>query len=280
VDLEIPYAQFGVLEDTALQFIYIPGSDSIPGLRVEIEGLDDGIFDMRLLSRGSTMDSVSEIIFRNNATGINSTAKLELSESDWNLDQDLDGDGTFESVIEPDSINNVPQGLSEFYFMSTSIDSLDIDYAEFSFETNDLSIGKVSIGLTDSLELCSYIDSTWSMLHNINIGELNPATRYFYQLSAIDSSGMNIQTNTSWFYTEYEYICGDANGDESVNISDAVYIINYVFIGGSPTPNPLESAEVNCDGSVNVSDAVYIINYVFIGGNEPCDTDGDGDPDC
>jgi len=81
-----------------------------------------------------------------------------------------------------------------------------------------------------------------------------------------------------------DYICGDANGDSDVNVSDAVYIINYVFVGGDP-PDPLEIADCNCDTDVNVSDAVYIINYVFVGGNEPCDINppspnGDEIPDC
>lgn len=75
------------------------------------------------------------------------------------------------------------------------------------------------------------------------------------------------------------YICGDANADESINVSDAVYIINYVFLGAS-APNPLETADPNCDGSVNVSDAVWLINFVFLGANAPCDSDGDGSPDC
>jgi hypothetical protein len=75
------------------------------------------------------------------------------------------------------------------------------------------------------------------------------------------------------------YICGDATGDETVNVSDAVYIINYVFVGGA-APVPLESGDADCSGTVNVSDAVYIINYVFVGGNDPCDTDGNGLPDC
>ncbi|MBD3219369.1 MAG: hypothetical protein GF310_13940 [candidate division Zixibacteria bacterium] len=74
-------------------------------------------------------------------------------------------------------------------------------------------------------------------------------------------------------------LCGDANNDEAVNVSDAVNVINYVFIGGDP-PNPYEAGDTNCDGTVNVSDAVWIINYVFIGGDSPCDTDGNGDPDC
>jgi hypothetical protein len=76
-----------------------------------------------------------------------------------------------------------------------------------------------------------------------------------------------------------DFICGDANSDSTVNVSDAVYIINYVFVGGDP-PDPLLSADVNCDGESNVSDAVYIINYVFVGGNDPCDPSGDGEPDC
>jgi hypothetical protein len=75
------------------------------------------------------------------------------------------------------------------------------------------------------------------------------------------------------------YICGDANADEVVNVSDAVAIINYVFVGGDP-PDPIESGDCNCDGTCNVSDAVWIINFVFAGGNEPCDTDGDHNPDC
>ncbi|MBD3218537.1 MAG: hypothetical protein GF310_09700 [candidate division Zixibacteria bacterium] len=75
------------------------------------------------------------------------------------------------------------------------------------------------------------------------------------------------------------YICGDANTDQNVNISDAVLTINYIFIGGDP-PFPLESGDTNCDEDVNVSDAVWIINFIFIGGNIPCDIDGDDMPDC
>jgi len=76
-----------------------------------------------------------------------------------------------------------------------------------------------------------------------------------------------------------DYICGNANSDETVNVADAVWIINYVFAGDLP-PDPIQSGDVNCDDSVNVTDAVWIINYVFAGGYECCDIDGDGVPDC
>ncbi|HER00688.1 MAG TPA: hypothetical protein ENO22_15235 [candidate division Zixibacteria bacterium] len=75
------------------------------------------------------------------------------------------------------------------------------------------------------------------------------------------------------------YICGDASGDEVVNISDAVYIINYIFTGGA-APEPVAAADGNCDGSCNVSDAVMIINFIFSDGGAPCDTNNDGQPDC
>lgn len=75
------------------------------------------------------------------------------------------------------------------------------------------------------------------------------------------------------------YVCGDANGDLTVNVSDAVGIINYIFVGGI-SPEPFKAGDANCDEVINVSDAVSIINYVFVSGNEPCDIDGDGTPDC
>ncbi|MBD3218653.1 MAG: hypothetical protein GF310_10280 [candidate division Zixibacteria bacterium] len=63
--------------------------------------------------------------------------------------------------------------------------------------------------------------------------------------------------------------CGDANFDLSVNVSDAVWVINYVFIGGDEPQPVLACGDANSDDFVNVSDAVWIINYVFIGGGAP-----------
>jgi enamine deaminase RidA (YjgF/YER057c/UK114 family) len=75
------------------------------------------------------------------------------------------------------------------------------------------------------------------------------------------------------------YLCGDANSDATAALSDAVWIINFVFVEGH-SPYIYESGDCNCDGVVNISDAVWLINYVFVGGNPPCDTDGDGIMDC
>lgn len=66
--------------------------------------------------------------------------------------------------------------------------------------------------------------------------------------------------------THFAY--GDANGDEAVNVGDAVFLINHVFKGGPP-PEPLYLGEANCDGFINIGDAVFLINFVFKGGPQP-----------
>jgi len=69
--------------------------------------------------------------------------------------------------------------------------------------------------------------------------------------------------------TSVTYVCGDGNSDCAVDISDAVYLIAYIFSGGSP-PNPLAAGNANCDSAADISDAVYLIAYIFSGGAEPC----------
>jgi hypothetical protein len=64
------------------------------------------------------------------------------------------------------------------------------------------------------------------------------------------------------------FMCGDANGDGTVDVADATYLINYLFLGTS-APDPVESGDTNCDGEVDIADVVYLINYLFIGGSAP-----------
>ncbi len=72
--------------------------------------------------------------------------------------------------------------------------------------------------------------------------------------------------------------CGDANLDLSVNVSDAVWVINYVFASGLPPLPVLSCGDANSDGDVNVSDAVWIINFVFVAGSNPPGTCAPGAP--
>ncbi len=58
------------------------------------------------------------------------------------------------------------------------------------------------------------------------------------------------------------FICGNANGDELVNILDITYIISYLYMGG-PAPDPVESADVDNSGEVNILDITSLISFLY-----------------
>jgi len=89
-------------------------------------------------------------------------------------------------------------------------------------------------------------------------------------LMILKDSGMTgLFSDTSYLKNQSAYLCGDASGDAVVDISDAVYLIAYIFSGGQ-APSPLLAGDANCDITVDISDAVYLIAYIFSGGAAPC----------
>jgi len=69
---------------------------------------------------------------------------------------------------------------------------------------------------------------------------------------------------------------GDMNGDGKVNLADCVYLLGYLFGGGTP-PVPCASCwygdlgrgDVNGDSKTNLGDAIWILGYLFAGGPAP-----------
>ncbi|MFH2054905.1 MAG: dockerin type I repeat-containing protein [bacterium] len=89
------------------------------------------------------------------------------------------------------------------------------------------------------------------------------------QASAIGSAtSSNFRHFGGYIYSTHVLI-GDADGDAIINITDVVYLINFIF-GGGPEPNPFLAGDADCDQIVNISDAVYLINYIFSSGQPPC----------
>ncbi|MBI4605294.1 MAG: hypothetical protein HY721_25300 [Planctomycetes bacterium] len=64
------------------------------------------------------------------------------------------------------------------------------------------------------------------------------------------------------------YIRGDCSPDRVVNISDAVSVLGYLFLG-TATPACLEACDGDGTGVLNISDAVYILGFLFLGGPAP-----------
>jgi hypothetical protein len=89
-----------------------------------------------------------------------------------------------------------------------------------------------------------------------------------YQVSvSIKNSGSN-SFSIVGSHKLLQYICGDADGDGSVDMLDILHLINYLYKGGPP-PDPPEASDVNNDGSVDMLDILHLINYLYKGGPEP-----------
>ncbi|MEM6996275.1 MAG: dockerin type I repeat-containing protein [Myxococcota bacterium] len=69
------------------------------------------------------------------------------------------------------------------------------------------------------------------------------------------------------------FVRGDASGDGTVGIDDAIKILDYLFQGGGAPPC-MDAADVNDDGNVGLDDAVVTLNHLFMG--EPVPSAGFG----
>jgi hypothetical protein len=112
----------------------------------------------------------------------------------------------------------------------------------------------------------------------------------FVTIDTITINQNDVEYNTTfttegsdYFYPQFEkgYVSIDGSGccidmrgnvngdvDESVNVSDLTYFVNYLF-GGGPAPICYEEADVNADGTLNVADLTFLVNYLFAGGAAP-----------
>ena len=95
-----------------------------------------------------------------------------------------------------------------------------------------------------------------------------PATVDSVFLTAIGRSMTGV-TDTDTATTLVFMQPGDADNSGAINISDAVYLIAFIFSGGPASVPVAAAGDANCDGMGNISDAVFLIAYIFSGGPQP-----------
>ncbi|MEC8894751.1 MAG: prolyl oligopeptidase family serine peptidase, partial [Planctomycetota bacterium] len=62
-----------------------------------------------------------------------------------------------------------------------------------------------------------------------------------------------------------EFIRGDTDSSGTVEISDAIFTLQWLFTGGAE-PGCLSAADADDNSSVELSDAIYTLGYLFLGG--------------
>lgn len=90
-----------------------------------------------------------------------------------------------------------------------------------------------------------------------------------YHVSALSKDLWDMSAGEGDSLTVTVFRCGDADANNLITISDAVYLITYIFAGGA-APSPLLSGDADCNELITISDAVYLISYIFAGGPAPC----------
>lgn len=68
--------------------------------------------------------------------------------------------------------------------------------------------------------------------------------------------------------TESPFRRGDASADGSLNLSDGMFLLNFLF-GQGPSPACRDAADTDDEGTIAISDAIGVFNYLFSGETPP-----------
>jgi len=61
------------------------------------------------------------------------------------------------------------------------------------------------------------------------------------------------------------YKSGDYNNDGELNVTDLVFLVDYLFRAGTAPA----ICDINGDNECNIGDLTYYVNYIFRGGPPP-----------
>ena len=122
------------------------------------------------------------------------------------------------------------------------------------------------------------LDDVLSLGFDVRIARWDSASASFVRLATqLDSASGLATAETDQLGAFFllgdisiDYICGDVNSSGSdPDISDLVYIIDYMFRDGPPPPLPTSADVDGSGGPIDISDLVYLIDYMFTGGPAP-----------
>ncbi|MFP6739913.1 MAG: hypothetical protein VCD34_14370 [Planctomycetota bacterium] len=81
-----------------------------------------------------------------------------------------------------------------------------------------------------------------------------------------------------------QFLRADSDDNGVVNLTDAIFTLNYLFLGGGE-PACLDASDTDNNGLVQLTDAIFLLNYLFLGGGAPpaptnrCGLDPEEPPD-
>lgn len=156
------------------------------------------------------------------------------------------------------------EGASTFFAIRNSSYIYDgvSESEKFSFLTHHFA---------DTASLTSYDQSYCIATGPFDLSPGASDTAAFVMIGAKDLASLRNSASMAkaHFDTAASFLCGDVDRSGIVDISDAIFLVDFIF-GAGMAPDPLRAGDVDCSLRVDLSDVVYLVNYVFGAGITPC----------
>jgi hypothetical protein len=89
-----------------------------------------------------------------------------------------------------------------------------------------------------------------------------PGTHYFWQVTASNAVGETL--GPIWSFETYEalrFVRGDVEQNGSINITDPIATLGYLFLGGEE-PVCLDAADADDSGGIDITDAILVLSWL------------------
>ncbi|MCB2229095.1 right-handed parallel beta-helix repeat-containing protein [bacterium] len=174
----------------------------------------------------------------------------------FTLDREPNAPGAFTCLSPPSGAdsNKILYDLLPQFRWSTSVDGDPYDTVRYSLILSTDNIPDF-VTIADSLT-----DTVFPVVDSVQFGR-----RYSWYVESFDLTGnRTTSSDTLVFWT---WLLGDVTHNHSSDLSDLIYLVNYLFLGG-PAIQPAFVGDVTADCSVDLSDLIHYVNMLFLGGPE------------
>ena len=178
------------------------------------------------------------------------------------------------------------EGTYEFQFVIYPDGNIDLNYNTI-IGNHTSTVGIQDAGGNNGMQVTSDIQSELSLKFSqgpdwISVtpstGEVNAGSSEVLTVTAdateqeeglydgylrLVTSGGNAGLPVSMLVSGSASMPGDINGDESVNIQDIIFLINFILDVDEPDTGQFSAADMNGDGVLNIQDIILIINVIL-----------------
>jgi hypothetical protein len=178
------------------------------------------------------------------------------------------------------------KGTYNFQFVIYPDGNIDLNYNTI-IGNHTSTVGIQDAGGNNGMQVTSYIQSELSLKFSQgpdwvsvtpSTGEVNVGSSEFLTVTVdangqeeglyegylrLVTSGGNAGLPVSMIVSGSASMQGDINGDESVNIQDIIFLINFILDVDEPDTGQFSVADMNGDGVLNIQDIILIINVIL-----------------